>query len=475
VIGGLGERDVERIERRLCEAVGRDQVSRNPTVLMQHGTDESFHRPQPPDLVAYPRTTAEVAAIVRCCTAAGVPVIPFGAGTSLEGHVAAVRGGVCVDMSRMSEIVDVRVDDLQATVQAGLTRLALERALGPLGVFFPVDPGADATLGGMVATGASGTMAVRYGTMRERVVALEVVTAAGDVMRTRSRAPKSSAGYDLTHLFVGSEGTLGIVTEVTLRLEPIPEAMAAAVCHFATVEDAVGCVTDSVHSGLRMARIELLDEVQVDAVNRRSGLGLVVAPTLFAECHGSPAAVSEEAEGFAAIAVDHGGRDVAWTTDPTRRASLWRARHDAYPSAVALRPGCRGIPSDVCVPMSQLAACLGETRRDIDDAGIVAPIVGHVGDGNFHVLFILDPESPAEIEEYRRLNDRLIRRAIAMGGTCSGEHGVGYGKARYLQLEHGESAVGLMRTIKRALDPSDLMNPGKILPPEELGANAELR
>jgi D-lactate dehydrogenase (cytochrome) len=446
--------------------LGEARVSRSDDVLRRHGTDESWHRPAPPDVVVYPETVDEVVAVVNAARSAGTPIVPFGAGTSLEGHVAALSGGVCVDLTRMNRIVRVGVDDLDVTVEAGVTRKQLDARLRPDGIFFPVDPGADATIGGMVATGASGTTAVRYGTMRENVLALTVVTAAGTVLRTGSRARKSSSGYDLTHLFVGSEGTLGIVVEATLRVYPTPEAISAAVCSFPSVDAAVACVMETIQLGVPVARIELLDEALMGAVVRRAELPYAVAPTLFLEFHGSPDGVVEQAATVGELAAEHGGGSFAWATDQEERTRLWEARHDSYGASLSLRPGAKGFVTDVCVPISQLARCIGETRRDIDEAGLIGPMVGHVGDGNFHVTFMIDPDDPAELRLADEVTGRMVRRALELGGTCTGEHGVGYGKARYLPLEHGTEGVAAMRAIKAALDPEGLMNPGKILPPE---------
>jgi D-lactate dehydrogenase (cytochrome) len=349
-------------------------------------------------------------------------------------------------------------------VQAGVTRRALDDRLRPEGVFFSVDPGADATVGGMIATGASGTTSVRYGTMRENVLSLTVVNAAGEVVRTRSRARKSSAGYDLTRLFVGSEGTLGLITEATLRLQPTPEAMTAASCAFPELANAVDCVIEVLANGIPVARIELLDDVQIDAINRHAGLQQAVAPTLFLEFHGTPAEVEAQAADVGAIADSHGGQGFAWAADESERRALWRARHRAYDAARALRPGTRGFTTDACVPISRLAECIAETKRDVDASGLVAPIVGHVGDGNFHLAILVDPDDPAELERAKALNDRLVRRAIDMDGTCTGEHGVGYGKAAFLELEHGPEALAMMRAVKAALDPDGLFNPGKVIP-----------
>jgi D-lactate dehydrogenase (cytochrome) len=447
----------------LRDLLGGDRVLTGADVVRQHGSDESWHAPQPPDAVVFPRSTDEAAAIVGACHGHGVPIVPFGAGTSLEGHVIPLDGGVSVDMREMDRVLRLSVEDMDVTVQAGVTRRALEEKLRPEGVFFPVDPGADATLGGMAATGASGTTTVRYGAMRENVLSLTVVTAGGKVVRTRSRARKSSAGYDLTHLFIGSEGTLGLICELTLRVHPTPEAMSAAVCAFADLSGAVDCVIAVLANAIPVARIELLDEVQLDAVNRYADLDYDVAPTLLFEFHGSAAEVAAQAAEAEEIARDHGARGFVWTADESERRRLWRARHASYDAARALRPGARGFTTDACVPISRLAQCLLETKRDIGETGLLAPIVGHVGDGNFHVAILLDPDDISERERAVAFNERLVERAIAMGGTCTGEHGVGFGKAKYLELEHGPEAVELMRTLKAALDPDGLFNPGKIV------------
>jgi D-lactate dehydrogenase (cytochrome) len=440
-----------------------DRLSTSQAVRDHHGKDESYHTPIPPDAVAFARSTEEVAAVVRVCARHGVPVIPFGTGTSLEGGIAALRGGITIDVSGMDRILRVSPEDLDVTVEAGVTRKRLNEHLRDTGLFFPIDPGADASLGGMAATRASGTNAVRYGTMRENVLGLTVVLADGRVIRTGGRARKSSAGYDLTRLFVGSEGTLGVITEVTLRLYGIPEAISSAVCPFPTIKDAVDTVIQTIQAGVPVARIELLDEVTVEAVNRFSKLDLQVAPTLFFEFHGTSAGVVEQAETVQAIAADHGAPDFRWATRPEERSRLWQARHDAYYASLALRPGAKGWPTDVCVPISRLAECIVETKRDITEAGVLAPLVGHVGDGNFHLVYVLDPGSEDEMRQAGELNDRLVRRALAMGGTCTGEHGVGYGKMPFLEIEHGEG-WDVMAELKRALDPSGIMNPGKVVP-----------
>ncbi len=455
---------VTAVIAQLTEFLGSERVLTGNDVLRQHGTDESWHPPATPDAVVLPHDTEEAARIVRACRDHRVPIVPFGAGTSLEGHIAALRGGICVDMREMDQILRLSVPDMDVTVQAGVTRRRLDDRLRPEGVFFSVDPGADATVGGMIATGASGTMSVRYGTVRENVLSLTVVTANGEIVKTRSRARKSSAGYDLTHLMIGSEGTLGLITEATLRLQPTPEAMTAAACAFATLEGAVDCVIEVLAHGIPIARIELLDEVQIDAVNRHAELELDVAPTLFLEFHGTRQEVEAQAEDVREIAGAHGGKDFQWATGESERRGLWHARHGAYDAARALRPSAQGFTTDACVPVSALAQCIAETKRDLDESGLVAPIVGHVGDGNFHLAILVDPDDPEELRRAVELNERLVRRAIEYGGTCTGEHGVGYGKSGFLELELGTPALEMMRSIKRALDPDELFNPGKIFP-----------
>jgi D-lactate dehydrogenase (cytochrome) len=445
----------------LTAALAPDRVTAGEDDRRLHGTDESFHAPAPPDLVVYPVDVDECAAIVRICAEHRAPIVPFGAGTSLEGHVAALEGGVSVDMRRMNRILRLSVDDMDVTVQAGVTRTQLDDGLRPEGVFFPVDPGADATVGGMIGTGASGTTTVRYGAMRENVISLVVVTADGSVVRTRSRARKSSAGYDLTRLFIGSEGTLGLICEATLRVHATPEAMAAAVCPFATLDGAVDCVLDVGRLGIPVARIELADAAQIDAINRFEESAHEVAPTLFLEFHGSQTDVETQAAEVQELALEHGASQFAWATDESERRRLWRARHRAYDAARATRPGCRGLTTDVCVPVSRLTECIVETHADIETLGLPAPIVGHVGDGNFHVCVLVGPDSAEEIARAEAFHERLVQRAIAMEGTCTGEHGVGYGKAAFLVDEHGPAGIAMMRAIKRALDPDDLFNPGK--------------
>jgi D-lactate dehydrogenase (cytochrome) len=440
-----------------------ERLSTAPAVREHHSRGETYLSPALPDAVAFPESTEEVQAIVRACAAAGAPVIPYGAGTSLEGHVAAVAGGICVDLTRMNRILRVSAEDLDATVEAGVTHRQLNRHLRPRGLFFSVDPGADATLGGMAATRASGTTAVRYGTMRENVLGLTVVLADGRVVRTGTRARKSAAGYDLTRLFVGSEGTLGVITEVTVRLHGLPEAVSAATCAFDTIAGAVETVVVTVQLGIPVARLELLDEVQMAACNRYAGLALPEAPTLFFEFHGTARGVAEQAETVQDLAVARGGRDFRWATGAEARAQLWQARHDAYWAALSLRPGCRALTTDVCVPISRLAECIVETKRDLAACPVPVALVGHAGDGNFHLLFLLDPDDPAEVAAVHRLNERMVLRALALGGTCTGEHGVGLGKLPYMATEHGEG-LAVMQALKRALDPHDLLNPGKLLP-----------
>jgi len=439
-----------------------ERISTSAAVREQHGRDESHHAAHAPDAVAFPRSTEEVAEIVRVCAGYGTPVIPFGIGTSLEGHVAALRGGVCIDLGGMNEIVRVSAGDMDATVQAGVRRKQLNEHLRDTGLFFPIDPGADATIGGMTATRASGTNAVRYGTMRDNVLALTVVTADGRVVRTARRARKSAAGYDLTRVFVGSEGTLGVITEITLRLYGIPEAVSAAVCSFPGIEGAVDTVIETIQMGIPVARIELLDELQMEACNRYSNLEYPVAPTLFLEFHGSGAGVAEQAETVQTLATGNGAGDFQWATRTEDRNRLWQARHDAAYAALALRPGAGMWATDVCVPLSRLAECIRETREDLAESFLMAPLVGHVGDGNFHLVFLFDPDDERERAEVERLNERLVSRSLALDGTCTGEHGVGYGKLDFLTAEHGE-AVSLMRDIKKALDPGNIMNPGKIV------------
>ena len=426
-----------------------DRFSTAPALREQHGRGEAHHTPKLPEAVAFAHSTEEVAGIVEICAEHRVPVVAFGAGTSLEGHVAALSGGVSLDLTQMNQILAVHAEDLDATVQAGVTRKQLNAHLRDTGLFFPIDPGADATIGGMTATRASGTNAVRYGTMKENVLGLTVVMADGRVIRTGGRARKSSAGYDLTRLFVGSEGTLGIITEITVKLYGVPEAISSAVCNFPGVDEAVRAVIATIQAGIPVARIELLDEEQMRGCIGYSKLeGYRVAPTLFYEFHGTEAGVREQAEQAQAIAQEFGGQDFQWATRAEERNRLWQARHDSYYAALSLRPGAVGWATDVCVPISRLGDCIRETRVDLAEAGMLAPIVGHVGDGNFHLLMLIDPARPEELATAEKINKRLVRRAIAMGGTCTGEHGVGYGKIDSLAEEAGP-AVEVMAAIKR--------------------------
>jgi D-lactate dehydrogenase (cytochrome) len=457
-----GTRPIDEAIASLKRALGT-RASDAGAVREHHSHGESYHTPAAPDIVCFPTSTEEIVEIVTICRRFGVPIVPFGAGTSLEGHVHALRGGVCIDMRDMNRILRVSPEDLDVSVEAGVTRLQLARALRNTGLAFPIDPGADATIGGMTATRASGTTAVRYGTMRENVLGLTVVLADGQVIRTGTRARKSAAGYDLTRLFVGSEGTLGVITEVTLRLHPVPEAVSAAICSFDSMQGAVDTVIATIQLGVPVARIELLDEVQMDAINRHSRLEHPVAPTLLFEFHGdSQRHVEDQAAAVQAVASERGGHGFAWAARLEDRERLWQARHNAHYAALALRPGCRSWATDVCVPISRLAECILETKADHANLPFPVCLVGHAGDGNFHLMYLLDPDNPAEMAEARRLNDRLVARALAMGGTCSGEHGVGYGKMKYLEQEHGPG-LEVMRTIKRALDPDNLMNPGKLV------------
>jgi D-lactate dehydrogenase (cytochrome) len=441
-----------------------ERLTTDDRVRSQHAADASYHPPQPPQAVAFPESNEEVVQLVRLCGAHRVPMIPYGTGTAVEGGIVASLGGLCVDLSRMNRVLRLGVPDMDATVQAGLTRQQLNQYLEAqgTGLHFPVDPGADASLGGMAATRASGSAAVRYGTMRDNVLGLKAVLADGTLISTGSRARKSSAGYDLTRLLVGSEGTLGIITEVTLRLARLPEAVSAAVCPFADIESAVAAVIEVMGRGIPLARIELLDQVQMRAVNAYSRLDYEAAPTLFFEFHGSRTSVVEQAEAAGTIARRHGGRDFRWAAGKEERDRLWQARYDAYYASLALRPGSVGYVTDVCVPISALAACIRETRKDLEDLSFPAPLFGHVGDGNFHVVCLIDPHSPRELEQVKELGRRLVARALEAGGTCTGEHGIGLGKLAALEQECGP-AIQAMRAIKQALDPYNLMNPGKVL------------
>ncbi len=431
-------------------------------VREQHGRDESPYPTTPPELVLFCESTADVAFAVRQAAQHAVPVIPFGIGSSLEGHLLAVQGGISLDLSRMNQVLQVNAEDLTVTVQPGVTREQLNREIRDSGLFFPIDPGANATLGGMAATRASGTNAVRNGTMRDNVLALEVVTAQGEVIRTGTRARKSSAGYDLTRLFVGSEGTLGVMTQLTLKLFPLPEAVSAAISHFPSVDAAVQAAMQIIQMGVPIARCELLDANAVRAVNLHDKLALREQPLLLMEFHGSPAGVQEQAATVQDIAREHGGEDFQWATTPEERTKLWAARHHAYFAALQTKPGCRCVTTDTCVPISRLAESIGDSQAEADAAGLPYFIVGHVGDGNFHVGYLVDPDSPTERDTAERLSAQLVQRALRLGGTCTGEHGIGLHKMGFLVEEAGEGAVAMMRSVKQALDPQNIMNPGKI-------------
>jgi D-lactate dehydrogenase (cytochrome) len=439
------------------------QCSTAAAVREHHGRDESAYPPMPPDAVVFARSTEDVAALVVLAAGHRVPVIPYGVGSSLEGHLLAIEGGVSVDLSQMNRVLAINSEDLTVTVQAGVTRMQLNNEIKHTGLFFPIDPGADATIGGMAATRASGTNAVRYGTMRENVLGLTVVTAEGKVIRTSRRARKSSAGYDLTRVFIGAEGTLGIITEATLRLYPQPEAIAAAICSFPSVEAAVATTIATIQMGVPIARCELLDALTVQAVNARDGLGLPEQPLLLFEFHGTPSGVEEQTATVQDLARDHGGHDFQWATTPEDRTRLWSARHNAYFACLQLKPGSRSCTTDVCVPISRLAECIAETIKDTEASRLPAPILGHVGDGNFHCAILVDPADPAEMEEAERLNQRIVERALRMDGTCTGEHGVGLHKMDFLLDEHGADGIELMARIKRAFDPLNILNPGKVL------------
>jgi len=438
-----------------------DRFQRSEAVLGQHGSSESHFAPVLPDAVVFATSTDDVVALVQLCSAADMPIVPFGAGTSIEGNALAVQGGISLDMSLMDRIVAVNAEDFDCVVQPGVRREELNVHLRDQGLFFPIDPGANATIGGMASTRASGTNAVRYGTMKDAVLSLEVVTPQGEVIRTARRARKSAAGYDLTRLYVGSEGTLGILTEVTLRLHPVPDTISAAVCSFDTLGGAVDTVVQSIQCAVPLARVEILDAKQMTAVNRWSKLDYPEAPTLFFEFHGSAGHVAEQVETVKSLAEANGGSAFSWSNLPEERTRLWRARHEAYYAAINMRAGAIGWATDVCVPISRLAECIAETHVDLDAASVPATILGHVGDGNFHVIFSIDPDAPEEMAEVEAINARLVERALAMDGTCTGEHGIGIGKQAWLVAELG-GAVEQMRMIKRALDPQNLLNPGKI-------------
>jgi D-lactate dehydrogenase (cytochrome) len=441
-----------------------DRVSTSPAVREHHGKDESYFPYALPDVVVFLRTTEEVRDVVNICRRHRVPMIPYGVGTSLEGHILAVQGGVCMDLSQMNQILAVHESDLDAVVQAGVTRKQLNEHIKHTGLFFPVDPGADATLGGMAATRASGTNAVRYGTMRENVLSLKVVLADGRVIQTSRRAKKSAAGYDLTRLFVGSEGTLGIITEVTVRLYPVQEAMSAAVCAFDSVDGCTNTVIQTIQAGVPIARCDIVCEKTVGAINAYKKTNYRVAPTVFFEFHGSKTSVVEQAETVQAIARENGGKDFVWATKPEERTQLWQARHDAYFACLQLKPGARAVSTDVCVPISRLAECVRETMADVKDYINPVPLLGHIGDGNFHLMLLVDPDKPEQTELAKQFNKRLVERALKMEGTCTGEHGIGLGKKESMRLELGDDVIDVMRDLKKVFDPHDLMNPGKVLP-----------
>jgi D-lactate dehydrogenase (cytochrome) len=441
-----------------------ERVSTSAAVREHHGKDESYFPYALPDVVVFAKTTEEVRDVVNICRRHRVPMIPFGVGTSLEGHILAVQGGVSIDLSQMNQVLAVHEADLDAVVQAGVTRKQLNEHIKHTGLFFPVDPGADATLGGMAATRASGTNAVRYGTMRENVLSLKVVLADGRIIQTSRRAKKSAAGYDLTRLFVGSEGTLGIITEVTVRLYPVQEAMSAAVCAFDSVDGCTNTVIQTIQAGIPVARCDIVCDKTVAAINKFKKTNYRVAPTVFFEFHGSKASVVEQAEAVQAIAKDHGGHDFQWATRPEERTQLWQARHDAYFACLQIRPGSRAVSTDVCVPISRLAECVHETMEDVKNYIAPVPLLGHIGDGNFHLMLLVDPAKPQETETAKQFNKRLVERALRMEGTCTGEHGVGMGKMGSMRMELGDDVVDVMRDIKKVLDPENLMNPGKVVP-----------
>jgi D-lactate dehydrogenase (cytochrome) len=440
-----------------------DRVTTAAAVREHHGKDESYFPYAPPDAVVFASSTEEVRDIVNICRRHRVPMIPFGVGTSLEGHILAVQGGVSIDLSQMNQVLAVHEEDLDAVVQAGVTRKQLNEYIKHTGLFFPVDPGADATLGGMASTRASGTNAVRYGTMRENVLSLKVVLADGRVIQTARRAKKSAAGYDLTRLFVGAEGTLGIVTEVTVRLYPVQEAMSSAVCAFDSVDGCTNTVIQTIQSGIPVARCDIVCDKTIAAINAYKKTSYRVAPTVFFEFHGTKSSVVEQAEAVQAIAKEHGGKDFVWATLPEERTQLWQARHDAYFACLQLRPGSRAVSTDVCVPISRLAECVHETMEDVKNYIVPVPLLGHIGDGNFHLIFLIDPQKPEEIDIAKQFNKRLVERALRMEGTCTGEHGIGMGKMGSMRMELGEDVIDVMRDIKRVLDPDNLMNPGKVV------------
>ena len=458
----VAQREVPAVLIEKLKALFGERCSTAMAVREQHGRDESSFEVPPPAAVVFAESTQDVAAAVKLANEFSVPVIPFGVGSSLEGHLLAVQGGISIDLGRMNRVLAINAEDLTVTVQPGVTRKQLNEEIKSTGLFFPIDPGADATIGGMSATRASGTNAVRYGTMRDNVLALEVVTASGEIIRTGTRAKKSSAGYDLTRLFVGSEGTLGVLTEVTVKLYPLPEAVSAAVCSFPSLEAAVLTTIQTIQLGVPIARVELIDHNAVRMVNAYSKLSLREEPLLLMEFHGSPAGVKEQAETVQEIARDNGGNNFEWASTPEERTRLWTARHNSYFAAVSSRPGCRAISTDACVPISRLAEALLESVDEADSSGIPYFLVGHVGDGNFHFGYLIDPNNPDERAKAEVLNQTMVERALRLGGTCTGEHGIGLHKMDFLVSETGAATVDVMRTLKRALDPKNIMNPGKI-------------
>ncbi len=457
-------RQVYNYDAGLDELIGAfgDRIQTTDSICRQYGKDESFHPSAPPHAVVQPDNSEQVRQIVQICRKHRMPIVPHGAGTSLEGNIAALKGGVCIDSGRMNSIVRLNAEDFDVVVQPGVTRRQLNQSLKGSGLFFPIDPGADATIGGMAATRASGTNAVRYGSMRDNVINIEMVLADGSIIRTARRSRKSAAGYDLTRLMVGSEGTLGIFTELTVKLYPTPESMSAAVCNFETVEGAIDTVIEMIQYGIPVARVELLDDLSMKALNLYSKTDFNEAPTLFFEFHGSEQGVEEQAVLTQEIANQNNGSEFKWTTNTEERSTMWRARHDAAWAHKALHPKGEIWATDVCVPISRLADCIRQTRADIQQSQILAPIVGHVGDGNFHLVMLIDHDNPDEVSAAEALHERMVLRALEMEGTCTGEHGIGYGKLDFLKLEHG-AAVNTMRLIKQALDPDNLFNPGKIL------------
>ncbi len=456
----LSQKNRDIVIEQLRSLLG-DRVSTVSSVLEQHGRGESWHPTQPPDVVCFVRSNEEVSQVVRLCAEASMPIIAYGTGTSLEGQLQAINGGVSIDLSQMDQVLEVSTDDLDCRVQAGVTRRQLNQYLRDTGLFFPVDPGADTSIGGMTATRASGTNAVRYGTMRENVLALTVVTASGEIIRTGTRARKSAAGYDLTRLFVGSEGTLGIITEISLRLYGLSESISAAIVSFPDVRSAADATILTIQMGIPVARIELVDQAYMKAINNYSKTDYPELDTLFLEFHGTLAGVTEQAKLFEEISREFGSSDFQWAEKEEDRNQLWRARHDAYYAGLAVSPGTRGYVTDVCVPISKLADCIEQTQKDIASTGLFAPIIGHVGDGNFHATIFIEPDDNEMFEKALNIDQRLVKRALDMGGTCTGEHGIGLGKLKHMRDEHGDGAVEVMKLIKQALDPLNIMNPGK--------------